>query len=180
MSRGILEYSSDYLSITFKLKQGVKFHNGEAFTSEDVVFSFDTYAREDKQNLDYAEIKEYIKAITPVDEYTVRFDFNKLYIALFDRLCDSWFMLPKDYYSKDEAYFADHPVGTGPYRWIDYQQDVKVNYEAVENHWRQTPQAQKLEIQYVPEASTRLAMLLSGQADIVDTRPGKYSPGSEY
>jgi len=63
--------------------------------------------------------------------------------------------------------FADKPVGSGPFRWKDYKQDVYWRAEAVENHWRHTPEYKYFKLVYTQDASTRLAMLQSGEADII-------------
>ncbi|MBW2323060.1 MAG: hypothetical protein JRF41_05970, partial [Deltaproteobacteria bacterium] len=64
--------------------------------------------------------------------------------------------------------FADKPIGTGPFKWAGYKQDIYWEAEAVEKHFRHTPVFKKLKVMYVPEHSTRLAMLKAGEADIID------------
>jgi ABC-type transport system substrate-binding protein len=160
-------WAPDNLSITFKLKKGVKFHNGDSFTSADMKFSMETYMREDKVINIAAELRRMVKSIETADDYTIKISLTALYPALIDRLADMCAALPKAYYSKDEKYFTDHPVGTGPFRWVDYKQDDYVNFEAVPNHWRATPAFKYFTIRYMPEASTRLAMLKTGEADII-------------
>ncbi len=161
------QWGPDYKSITFKLKKGIKFHNGDPFTAQDVKFSMETYKRPDKPSTVGAELRRQLVGVDIADDYTVTLRFTEVYLSFFDRLVDYWFMLPKDYYAKDEAYFASHPVGTGPYRWLSYQQDTFVEWEAAQNHYRHTPETKNVRMVWVPEPSTRLAMLKTGEADIV-------------
>jgi len=66
-----------------------------------------------------------------------------------------------------DAEFAKHPIGAGPFKWTDYQQDVYVNVEAVEDHYRRVPQVKTLNCKFLTEGSTIIAMFKSGEADVV-------------
>jgi peptide/nickel transport system substrate-binding protein len=165
------DWAEDGLSITFHLKKDVTFHNGEPFNADAVKFSFDTYAREDKSGYTGPEMRRMIKEIAILDDYTVRFQFTDLYPRFMERTCFYWLILPPEYYSADEEYFAQHPVGTGPYRWVNHQQDVFIDFEAVENHHRQTPYIKQLRLVLIPEASTRLAALKAGEVDVAMIEP---------
>lgn len=63
--------------------------------------------------------------------------------------------------------FAKHPIGAGPFRWVDYQQDVFVNAELVEDHYRKVPEVKTVQIRFVFEPATIMAMFKSGEADVV-------------
>jgi len=64
--------------------------------------------------------------------------------------------------------FADKPIGSGPFRWVEYKQDQYYKLEALPKHHRKTPEIKTLTIVYVGEPSTRVAMLKAGEADIVE------------
>ena len=103
--------SPDKLSYEFKLRQGLKFHNGDPFTADDVVFSF--------ARAKGAELHEKVKEVVAVDPYTVRFvlhepwpDFMTIYGTLASAA--SW-ITPKKYFEKVGADgFKQHPIGLGP------------------------------------------------------------------
>jgi ABC-type transport system substrate-binding protein len=77
--------------------------------------------------------------------------------------------MPKKYREQvGDKGFADKPIGTGPFRWLEYKQDQYWRAEAVEKHFRFTPSYKYLKVMYVPEHSTRMAMLKAGEADLID------------
>jgi peptide/nickel transport system substrate-binding protein len=76
-------------------------------------------------------------------------------------------MFPKPYREKvGDKGFADKPIGTGPFKWVEYKQDSYWKVEAVAKHFRYTPRIKTLKMLYVPEPATRLAMIKAGEVDI--------------
>ena len=76
--------------------------------------------------------------------------------------------MPKKYREKvGDAGFADKPIGSGPFKWVDYKQDQYFTMEALPKHHRKTPEFKTLKIVYVPDHATRLAMLQAGEVDII-------------
>jgi len=94
------------------------------------------------------------------------------YPAFFDRCFESLAMVPKNYIEKvgDEG-FAAQPVGTGPFRIVRFTRDLLFEVEAVENHYRKTPYIKRFIHRIVPEHSTRMAMIQTGEADMVALTP---------
>ena len=77
--------------------------------------------------------------------------------------------MPKKYREKvGDKVFADKPIGSGPFKWVDYKQDQFFKMEALKKHHRKTPEFKTLKFVYVPEHSTRLAMAKAGEADIAE------------
>ena len=77
-------------------------------------------------------------------------------------------IMPKKYREKvGDAGFADKPIGSGPFKWVDYKQDQYFTMEALPQHHRKTAEFKTLKIVFVPEHATRLAMLQAGEADII-------------
>src|SRR5262245_55077114 len=156
--------SPDQRMYEFKLRQGVKFHNGDAFTAEDVKFSFH---RAKSSRI----LKEKVREIQIVDPYRIRFylaepfpDFMAFYGTL--ATAAGW-IVPKSYIEKvgDEA-FRKQPVGLGPYKFVSNDPGVELVMEAFEGYWRKTPSVKRLVFKSVPEATTRAAMLKKGDVDI--------------
>ena len=158
--------SEDGLTYEFKLRQGVTFHNGDPLTTEDVKFSFDRY-RGQSATL----FREKVKAVEIVDPLRMRFhlkepwpDFMTFYSSM---SASAGWVVPKKYVERvgDDG-FKKHPIGAGPYKFVSQKEGVELVLEAYEGYWRKVPQVKTLVMRSIPEDSTRLAMLKTGEADI--------------
>lgn len=158
--------SDDGLAYDFELRQGVKFHNGDPFTAEDVKFSFERY-----RGASATELKKKVQAVEIVNPHHVRFrlhepwaDFMTFYGTIATGA--SW-IVPKNYVEKiGDNEFKNQPIGLGPYRLVSNQPGVELVLEANTEYWRKTPQVKRLVFKSVPEATTRLAMLKNNEADV--------------
>ena len=155
--------SEDGLSYEFILRKGLKFHNGDPFTADDVKFSF--------ERAKGAQLKEKVKEVVIVDPYTVRFvlkepwpDFMTFYGTL---ATGAGWITPKAYFEKVGADgFKKHPIGLGPYKFVSMKPGIELVMEANEDYWRKVPSVKRLVFQSIPEATTRLAMLKRGEVDV--------------
>jgi peptide/nickel transport system substrate-binding protein len=158
--------SPDGLVYEFKLRDGIRFHNGDPFTAEDVKFSFQRYRGASAKLL-----HERVKAIEIVDPHRVRFvlhtpwpDFLVFYAT--PATGAAW-IVPKAYIEKvSEDGFRRQPVGLGPYRFTRMNPGVELVLEANEQYWRKKPSIKRVVIKGVPDRTTRLAMLKTGEADV--------------
>src|SRR6266849_9388365 len=156
--------SPDQQTYEFKLRQGVKFHNGDPFTAEDVKFSF--YRAKSSRVL-----KEKVRDVEIVDPYRVRFHLHEPFpdfMAFYGTLAtaSSW-IVPKKYVEKvgDDG-FKKQPVGLGPYKFVSNTPGIEICMEANESYWRKMPSVKRLVFKSVPEPTTRAAMLKKGEVDI--------------
>src|SRR5215216_3237676 len=155
--------SPDKLTYEFKLRRGVKFHNGDPFTAEDAKFSF--------ERAKGAQLKQKVKEVVVVDPHTVRFvlhepwpDFMTVYGTLWGAA--GW-ITPKSYFEKVGADgFKKQPIGLGPYKFVSMKPGIELVMEANEEYWRKVPSVKRLVYISVPEGTTRLAMLKRGEVDI--------------
>jgi peptide/nickel transport system substrate-binding protein len=156
--------SPDQRVYDFKLRENVKYHNGDLFTAEDVKFSFQR-AKGSKI------LQEKVKAVEVVGPHRVRFVLHEPwpdFMAFYGTLASgSGWVVPKKYVEKvgDEG-FRKAPVGLGPYKFVSYTPGVELVMEAYEGYWRKMPSVKRLVYKMVPEATTRLAMLKRGEVDI--------------
>jgi peptide/nickel transport system substrate-binding protein len=158
--------SADGLTYEFKLREGLRFHNGDPFTAEDVKFSFHRYRGAAAKLL-----HERVKSVDVVDPHRVRFtlhapwpDFLAFYAT--PATGAAW-VVPRKYIEKvGEEGFKKHPVGLGPYRFVRMNPGVELTLEANEQYWRKKPAIKHIAIKGVPDRTTRLAMLKTGEADI--------------
>ena len=159
--------SRDGLTYEFVLRKGVKFHNGDALSAEDVKFSFERY-----KGVASSTMKAHVAAVEAVDAHRVRFrlkkpwpDFMTFYAT--PATGAAW-IVPKKYVERvgDDG-FKKAPVGAGPYRFVSFNPGIELVLEAYEAYWRKIPSVKRLVFRSVPDESTRLAMLKRGEADIV-------------
>jgi len=159
--------SPDGLTYDFTLRSGVKFHNGETMTADDVKFSFDRYKGAANKLL-----KDKVRTVQIVDPLRVRFvlkepwpDFLTFYAS---PATGAGWIVPKKYVEKvgDDGY-KKAPVGAGPYRFVSFTPGIELVMEAFDQYWRKSPSVKRLVFKSVTEESTRLAMLKRGEADVV-------------
>ena len=159
--------SKDGLVYDFALRPGVKFHNGDPVTADDVKFSFERY-----RGFAAKTLKDHVAAIELVDPLHVRFrlkqpwpDFMTYYGSL---ATGAGWVVPRKYAQQvgDDG-FKKAPVGAGPYRFVSYTPGVELVLEAHEQYWRKTPSVKRLVFKAVADEATRLAMLKRGEADVV-------------
>jgi len=155
--------SPDQKTYEFKLREGVKFHNGEPLTAEDVKFSF--------QRAKGKILHEKVKDVVIVDPLRVRFvlhepwpDFMMFYGTFTSGA--AW-VVPKKYVEQVGVDgFKKHPIGLGPYKFVSSTPGADLVMEAYEGYWRKMPSVKRLVFKSVPEATTRLAMLTRGGVDV--------------
>jgi peptide/nickel transport system substrate-binding protein len=158
--------SKDGLAYEFVLRKGVRFHNGDPVTAEDVKFSLERYRGGAASTL-----KARVAGVDVVDPQRVRIrlkqpwpDFMTFYAT--PATGAAW-IVPKRYVERvGEDGFKKAPVGAGPYRFVSFTPGVELVLEANEQYWRKTPSVKRLIFRSVPDDTTRLAMLKRGEADI--------------
>lgn len=158
------------MTYKFKLRKGVKFHNGDPFTSADVKFSVEHLA-ETKIHTFGNILARRLGSVETPDDYTVlikmkSYDANNFLYAGLHR----WGIVPAKYHQSIGCEeFRKRPVGTGPFKFVSWERKQHVIFEANEDYWKKEarPQFKRLIIKLVPEMSTRMAMLKTGEADIV-------------
>jgi peptide/nickel transport system substrate-binding protein len=158
--------SPDGRTYEFKLRKGLKFHNGDPLTTEDVKFSFERY-----KGAGASELKARVERVEIVDPLVLRFhlkepwpDFMTFYGTT---ATASGLVVPKKYVEQvGEEGFRKHPIGAGPYKFVSHTAGVEIVLEAFPTYWRKVPNVKRLVMKSVPDGSTRLAMLKKGEADI--------------
>jgi peptide/nickel transport system substrate-binding protein len=159
------------LTWEFKLRKGVKFHNGEDFNAAAVKFVLERMA-DPKQKLRQTVFQGVIERVDVVDDYTVRIITKEPYPVMDAMLCIYGQVIPPKYFQeKGPAHFALNPVGTGPYKFVRWVKDDHILLEANENYWRGAPKIKKVIFRPIPEATTRVAALQTQEADIITNIP---------
>ena len=158
--------SADGRMYEFRLRSGLKFHNGDPVTTDDVKFIFERY-----RGTGFKEFQARIQQVEIVDPLTVRFhlkepwpDFMTYYGTT---ATAAGLVVPKRYLTQvgDEG-FRKHPIGAGPYKFVSHTPGVEVVLDAYAGYWRRVPNVKRLIMKSVPEGTTRAAVLKTGEADI--------------
>ncbi|WP_197205029.1 ABC transporter substrate-binding protein [Cytobacillus firmus] len=156
--------SPDPTTWIFTLRQDVTFHDGEPFTAEDVKYTFDSLIDPDFQ-APYASLYEPIKSVEVVDDYQVKFILKEPSAPLLSYLDIG--IVPKHIGEKNDNTLSNNPIGTGPYKMMKWDKNSKISFEANEKYWGGSPKTNKLTYFIIPDNSTRVASLESGDIDIV-------------
>jgi peptide/nickel transport system substrate-binding protein len=157
----------------FFLRKGVRFHNGMELTAEDVKFTFEAIAKEGSANSLAPEFR-LIRSIEIEDRHTISVRFDKPSVVFGNKVTQGLFasvafIQSKQYIeSAGEEGAERRPVATGPFKFVEHVRGDRIVYEAVENHWRVTPQWKRLVFLKVPEPATRMAMLRAGSVDVIE------------
>jgi peptide/nickel transport system substrate-binding protein len=164
----------DDLTWEFTLREGVVAHNGETIDANDVVFSFERCADPDTGAIGscpYTLANIRFDGAEVVDDYRVRIHTQEP-IPELRTMLTQWYVLPQEYYEAtpiEDAALA--PIGSGPYRFVEWRRGDELILEANEDYWDGAPPVQRVIWRAVPEASVRIAELNTGGADIIVNVP---------
>src|SRR6266511_1382681 len=158
----------------FHLRKGVPFHGGGGeVTAEDVKFTFASIVKEGSSNA----LAPWFRPLTSMeieDPHTIALRFEKPMVTFDNRVTQGLFPSAAFIHSKKyietvgEEGAERHPVGTGPWRFVEHIRGDRIVYEAVEDHWRAVPHFKRLVFLKVPEPATRMAMLRAGSVDVIE------------
>jgi len=152
------------------LREGIVFHNGEAFDAEDVKFTLERPLDADLGS-PLASRFSVIEGVDIIDEFTVHINTTDPFPLLPARLAE-WFIIPNEYFAENEADFvAANPVGTGAYTFVEWVLDDRLTLEANADYWRGTPAIPSITFRPIPENSTRVAALQAGDVDLITEVP---------
>ncbi len=166
--------SQDAKVYEFKLRKGVKFHNGDPLTAEDVIFSFWRY-KAGQAKIIHGKTEK-VEAVNP---HLVRFQFKESFPDFLEYLLPgatsiAW-IVPKKYVEKvGDAGFKKHPVGAGPYKFVEFVAGSRMIGEAFTDFWRKVPQIKRMELHIISEPATRLSMTRRGESDISTLMQGVF------
>ncbi|MBI2742030.1 MAG: ABC transporter substrate-binding protein [Rhodospirillales bacterium] len=157
--------SADGLSHSFTLRAGVKFHNGEPVTAEDVKFSFERY-----RGNAAGFIKDKVARVETPDPQRIVFHLHRPwpdFLLYYSSVTGAGWIVPKKYVERvGEEGFKKEPIGAGPYKFVSFTPGVELVMEAFDGYWRKVPTVKRLVWKVIPDEATRLAALKRGEVDI--------------
>ena len=151
--------SEDHKTYTFTLREGVKFHNGDTVTAEDVVYSINRCAAATETGIVQVEAFSVIEAVEAVDERTVTITISEPSNEFISYLTTA--VLPADYTEQDTA-----PVGTGPFRFVSRTAQDSIVLERFEDYWGTPAQLDKVTLKIIENADSLMMSLQSGAIDL--------------
>ncbi len=168
------EISEDHLTYTFYLRRNVFWQDGKPFTARDVQFSFDRI-RDPK--VDAAHLRNYyrdIKELDVLDDYTVRFRYRVPYFLALE-FCGGIPIVPAHVFKEGDD-FNQHPtgrspIGTGPYRFLEWRTGEEVVLVRNENYWGEKPYLNRIVFKVISDATVALQVLKQGGLDTMGLTP---------
>lgn len=163
--------SDDGLTYTFKLRQGVKFHDGSDFNANVVKFNIERETVNKTEDMPYADFcYSYVDKVNVVDDYTVEIVLKSKYTPFLANMA-MVFGAPMVSQKACEEYnnnLNEHPCGTGPYEFVSWNKDEKVVLKRFDGYWGDAAKCENVVIKTIPDASARVTALQTGEVDIID------------
>jgi peptide/nickel transport system substrate-binding protein len=159
------EVSEDGTEYTFHLREDVVFHNGEPFNADAVVFSWE---RASTAGFEYSYHWETASNVEAIDEFTVKATLPEPNALFLGTVADQWVMIPPGYFEEvGQEGFDAFPMGTGPFKFVEWVKGDHITMEANMDYWRGAPKIETVIFRPIPESATRVAAIQTGEADIV-------------
>jgi peptide/nickel transport system substrate-binding protein len=178
-------FSPDCLDLTFRLRKDVRWHDGQRFTADDVVFTYQTMTHP-KTPTSYREDFRAVQSVTAVDPYTVRVTYQKPYA----KALQSWgtWMLPRHLLQRyvQEGRLRDapqnwsDPVGTGPYRFKEMRSGEKIVLTSNHDYFEGRPYISRIIYRVIPSQATIFLELKAKGVDAANLTALQYARQTEY
>ena len=159
----------DGLTWTIKLNKGIKFTDGAPVNAHTLKFNFDLL-RNPKVRMPFRSLYDPIKDVTVMDEYTAQFHLKAPFAPFAQLISMMLPVSPKAAEPYEGLKLSRNPVGAGPYKLAEWVRGERIVLVRNDHFWGKKPTVEKITYMIVPETTTRVAMLRSGQLDII------YSP----
>lgn len=166
------EISEDKKTYTFYLRKNVRWHDGQPFTADDVVFSYHLLMMPD---VEAPGLKTYFKDVEDViriDDHTVACRYREVYFLGLSVCGATLPIVPKHIVEKyrdfDASPFSRHPVGNGPYKFKEWRTNTRIVLERNEDYWGDKPEIRVIEYKIIPDAAIGLQILKKGDLDVYE------------
>lgn len=146
-----------------ELRTDVTFHNGEPFNAEAAKFAIER--AQTAEGTKMASAIEVVTAVRVLDEFTLEIETSQPWSLLPNRLSRIWMYPPKYFEEVGLDGFLAAPVGSGPYRFVEWEQDNFIVLERNEEYWREVPGITKITLRHMPDQSARVNTIEAGEAD---------------
>ncbi|MDZ7794658.1 MAG: ABC transporter substrate-binding protein [Spirochaetia bacterium] len=158
------EANEDGTVWTFHLREGVKFHNGNDLTADDVIFSFDANI---ETGLAWADAMATVESYRKVDDYTVEVTCNQPDVILPKTIRNIIIVDKESSEGKGLEHLETNVNGTGKYKMVSYIKDDRVVGERNENYWGEKPEFEKVIFKTITNEGTRTASIINNEIDFM-------------
>ena len=180
LAKDLPEISDDGLVYTIKLNEGIKFHDGTDFNAEAVKASIERQLEPNRNSdMPYAsfvfgeeEAGNGVASVEAVDDYTVKITMRAASAPFVKNLAmalASPIVAPSAIEAATDGQAITNPVGTGPYKFVDWTKGASVTLVANEDYWGEAPKTKNLVFKIIAEGNTRLTSLINGECDIISS-----------
>ncbi|WP_417350308.1 ABC transporter substrate-binding protein [Gordonibacter pamelaeae] len=180
LAKDLPEISDDGLVYTIKLNEGIKFHDGTDFNAEAVKKSIERQLEPNRNSdMPYAsfvfgeeEAGNSVETVEAVDDYTVKITMRAASAPFVKNLAmalASPIVAPSAIEAATDGQAITNPVGTGPYKFVDWTKGASVTLVANEDYWGEAPKTKNLVFKIIAEGNTRLTSLINGECDIISS-----------
>ncbi len=161
--------------LEFDLREGIKFHNGEEFDADSVVYTLNFVANPANKVITQQNVN-WIEKAEKISKYKVRVTTKKVFPAAIEYLAGPVVIHPAKYYQEvGPKGMNAKPVGTGPYRVVQYQPGKSISLERNPSYFKDSPKSApkiaKIDIRFIPDRQTQMAEVLSGGTDFIMSVP---------
>ena len=162
------DISPDGLTWTFHIHKGIKFHNGDPLTAQDVIFSMQHFGDKKSTNPWSPYVTAHATDISAPDDYTVVYKLQAPELSIREPLAQT-IIMPKNYFAKvGEDGWQKAPIGSGPFKFVEHVPKTSLTLAANADYWGpDKPRWSKIVETLVPDEATRIAKLQRGEADII-------------
>ncbi len=162
------DLADDGVTWTFHIRHGMKFHNGDPVTAHDVLFTMERFTSAESKNPWSPGLRDNLASMRVVDDYTFEFVTKNPEPPLVDSFCWVRILCKNAFDAVGEEQFFAHPIGSGPWKFVEHVPEISFKVEANTDYWRpeHIPAFQYLVELQVPEEATQVAMLKRGEIDI--------------
>ncbi|MBG9980485.1 ABC transporter substrate-binding protein [Facklamia lactis] len=163
------EIAEDGLSAEMKLKEGLKWSDGEAITADDVIFTYTTKAKKENGSSDAFWIGEKQINFEKVDDLTVKFVLPEVSAAAINKLSFENYIIPEHIYSEvtdfSESSLPIDPIGSGPYKFVEYKNGEYIKFEANDQYYGGEAGIKNIIFRIIPETDAVKVALQTGEVD---------------
>ena len=170
------EMTADFTKAAFRLRPGLKFHDGHPLTTQDVKWTYENY-----KGVNFKLFHDKLQRIEIIDDRTIIFHFKEPFVQFLDLynggLSGIGWIVPGHYYQKvGRDGFKANPMGAGPYKFVSQEAGVQMVFEAWDEYWRRSPGVKTIVVKGITDLTARMAGLQTGELDLAYGMTGKLLP----
>jgi len=158
------EENPEALTITFHLREGVKFHDGTDFNAAAVKWNLDQFRAANRAEL------RLVESIDIIDDYTVRLNLSEYDVCILTDVTGyaGFIISPTAFEKYGQEWCENNPVGTGPFKFVSWDKDVSVKFERFDDYWQEgKPYLDRVEFSIIKDPMVLMAAFQAGEVDIV-------------